>query len=564
MRISFYNYIIYLCLLPAILTGQSVVNTVHNLSVSGTGTVRASEESEVCIFCHTPHNSSPRKPLWNRQDPGLTYTLYHSSTIQAEPGQPDGSSILCLSCHDGTIALGNVLNRTNPIDLNTGITHMPARANLSKDLSDDHPISFIYSSTLSATDGELADPATLMGPVHLENNKMQCTSCHDAHKDIYPYFLVASRQYSDLCQYCHKKTNWELSSHNYSNATWNGSGNDPWFHTPFNTVAENGCENCHNPHNAGGPARLTNYYAEENNCLDCHRGSVASKNILADLGKPYRHDVYLYSQVHDPQESPLVQERHVECVDCHNPHLTRPDAAIPPAAGGFILGVPGVNSEGTAISAIRYEFELCYRCHADSPDKPGSSTSREIEQDNTRFEFDVSGPSFHPIEGQGRNNNVPSLISPLSESSLIYCSDCHASNDSQAGGPHGSIYPHILKYNYTTTDYTQESYQAYELCFQCHDYNQIVHDESNEFSSKVHKKHIVDEDTPCNICHDPHGISSGQGNTSNHSHLINFDLSVVSASTGAMGRLEFNDNGSYAGNCYLNCHEKNHNPRSYN
>ena len=88
---------------------QSIVNTVHNLSVSGPGDVRATSESEICIFCHTPHNSLPSSPLWNKDDPGYTYTLYHSSTVQAVPGQPDGSSILCLSCHDGTTALGNVI-----------------------------------------------------------------------------------------------------------------------------------------------------------------------------------------------------------------------------------------------------------------------------------------------------------------------------------------------------------------------------------------------------------------------------------------------------------------------
>ena len=94
------------------LNAQSVVNTVHNLSVSGPGSVRAASETEVCIFCHTPHDSRPESPLWNRQDPGVTYVLYNSSTVQAMTGQPDGSSVLCLSCHDGTIALGNVLSRT--------------------------------------------------------------------------------------------------------------------------------------------------------------------------------------------------------------------------------------------------------------------------------------------------------------------------------------------------------------------------------------------------------------------------------------------------------------------
>ena len=335
------------------------------------------------------------------------------------------------------------------------------------------------------------------------------------------------------------------------------------LHTPYVTVAENGCENCHSPHTAGGHQRLTNYLPEENNCLNCHGGNVASKNIQIDFGKTYRHDIYAYTQEHDPEEPSIVQNRHVECVDCHNPHISNSNIVSPPLANGFIQGVPGVDSDGNPMNIIQYEYELCYRCHADSPDKPGSPTSRQIEQDNVNLEFDLNGPSYHPIEGQGQNDNVPSLISPYTTSSVIYCSDCHASNSSSASGPHGSIYPHILKYNYETTDDIPESFQAYELCYQCHEYNSIVNNESNNFTREVHKKHIVDENTPCNVCHDPHGINGDQGNVTNNSHLINFDISVVSSSTGAMGRLEFIDDGILTGTCYLNCHGRNHNPRSY-
>jgi len=74
-------------------SGQSVINTKHNLSVTGPGTIKASTETEVCVFCHTPHNSNPIAPLWNRNSSGATYLLYNSSTQKALPGQPDGSSI---------------------------------------------------------------------------------------------------------------------------------------------------------------------------------------------------------------------------------------------------------------------------------------------------------------------------------------------------------------------------------------------------------------------------------------------------------------------------------------
>ena len=97
----------------------------------------------------------------------------------------------------------------------------------------------------------------------------------------------------------------------------------------------------------------------------------------------------------------------------------------------------------------QYEYEVCYRCHADSPDKPGSPTVRQIAQNNVSLEFDLGNPSFHPVEGAGVNPNVPSLISPLTVSSKIYCSDCHASDGTNSpAGPHGSIYPQILKMQY--------------------------------------------------------------------------------------------------------------------
>jgi len=550
-------------LLPACLFAQSIVNTVHNLSVSGPGSVKAVSESEICIFCHTPHNSNPRPPLWNRNDPGFNYILYNSSTAQGLPGQPTGASVLCLSCHDGTIALGNVLSRSSPISFSGGVTTMPpGKSNLGTDLSDDHPISFVYNSALAAADGQLADPATLSGPVKLENGELQCIACHDPHRNIFNDFLVVSHRYSNLCLICHQRTHWNLSTHQSSSASWNGNGNDPWFHTPFNTVAENGCENCHNPHKADGHFRLMNYLPEENNCLDCHNGNVAGSDIQLQLSKSFIHNVYNYLGMHDPEEANVVQTLHVECEDCHNPHAVRNAPASAPNANGFVQGVKGVDTNGNPVSTIQYTYELCYRCHADSPTLPASPTSRQIEQNNTRLEFDLNNPSFHPIEGPGVNPNVPSLISPLTESSVVYCSDCHASDGSGSpAGPHGSIYPQILKFRYETADNTPESYQNYRLCYECHDRTVIINSTGN-FGQRVHRKHIVDQDTPCNACHDPHGISSLQGNSTNNTHLINFDISIVFADP-VTGRLEFEDTGSYRGRCYLRCHGVNHSPEFY-
>ncbi len=540
---------------------QNLVSTVHNLSISGPGDVKASSETELCIFCHTPHNSSPRAPLWNKSESGVNYTLYNSSSSEASIGQPEGSSILCLSCHDGTIALGSVLSRTSDIGFNSGITTMPVgTSNLSTDLSDDHPISFLYNSTLALSDGQLNDPSVVPNTITLVNNKLECISCHDPHKNDYSNFLVEDSRYSVLCIACHNKTNWNISSHKISTAVWNGSGINPWPRTDFSTVQENACENCHTPHSATGSERLLNYSAEEDNCTVCHNGNVASKDIQSEMLKPYSHNIYIYDQIHDISEDGLVNTKHVECQDCHNAHQVNSSDASAPNISGLLNGVKGVNTNGNSIEQIQYQYELCYRCHADSPDKPGSPTPREHEQNNVRLEFNINNPSFHPVEAVGANMDVRSLIAPYTESSIIYCSDCHSSNGVSApSGPHGSIYPQILKYNYSKVYGLDESYSNYELCYQCHDRTQLLSTSSN-YGRKVHNKHVVSGKIPCNECHDPHGISSSQGNSTNNTHLINFDLSVASSSGGL---LEFIDLGSYSGRCYLVCHGRIHNPKFY-
>ena len=274
----------------------------HNLSVSGPGTIKATGESQICVFCHTPHSAAPNSPLWNRRSPGSTYTPYSSSTAVAIPGQPSGASILCLSCHDGTIALGEILSSTTPISLAGGVTTMPVGAGrLGTDLSDDHPISFAYTATLAGQRGELVNPSTLTGAVKLDSSgQMQCTTCHNAHDDSNGKFLVRSNTASALCQTCHVKNYWTQSAHSTSPATWTGVAPDPWPTSTLTTVASNACLNCHKSHAAGGRQRLLNFAVEESNCTACHNANVAQKNILTEFNKFSRHPITSTTGVHDP------------------------------------------------------------------------------------------------------------------------------------------------------------------------------------------------------------------------------------------------------------------------
>jgi hypothetical protein len=112
---------------------------------------------------------------------------------------------------------------------------------------------------------------------------------------------------------------------------------------------------------------------------------------------------------------------------------------------------------------------------------------------------------------------------------------------------------------YLTADNTNESPSAYELCYSCHDRASILGDNSFE----DHRKHIVEENTPCNACHDPHGISSSQGTSTNNTHLINFDTDIVSPDNSIGARFRFEDLGEFRGRCYLRCHGQNHPGWSY-
>lgn len=544
-----------------------IAETKHNLSVSGPGPIKSTVEEQICIFCHTPHKARRDVPyLWNRADSTANYTTYESSTLYAVVGQPSGTSKLCLSCHDGTIALGALLSRPTEVPFAGGLRFIPeGPTRLGTDLSDDHPVSFIYDAGLAAQHGELASPSELVNEVKLApSGALQCTACHDPHDDTFGKFLVKPNLFSDLCLTCHRPLNWEVSAHGTSPQAWNGTPPDPWPTSDFTSVAENGCGNCHTPHNAGGPPGLLNFAIEEDNCLSCHNGHVAQHDIESELLKPFAHAVQDFFGVHDPAEDFAAGTLpHVECADCHNPH--RADSV--PASGGLVpgplRGVKGVTISGAVIDEATYTYEVCFKCHGDNNVTTVLEVTRQQPQINTRLEFDIVNPSFHPVAFPGKNPDVPSLISPLNESSIISCTDCH-NNDGGPGaggmgpaGPHGSVNEYLLERNYTVRDLTMESPLEYELCYKCHDRNSILADDSFE----EHEKHIVEENAPCSACHDPHGISASQGDATTNSHLINFDINIVSPN--AAGELRFEDRGLFAGACYLNCHGEEHDPEEY-
>jgi predicted CXXCH cytochrome family protein len=524
---------------------NSIVNSPHNLSASGPGAVRAASEAQVCIFCHTPHNATPVQPLWNRSMPVSAYKTYTSNSLKALPGQPTGSSKLCLSCHDGTIALGSVHSRRQPIAMAGGITTIPAgRSNLGTDLSDDHPISFVYDATLATSNPKVKDPSMLPPHVRLDGDKnLQCTTCHDSHNNRYGDFLVMSNQNSELCNTCHTMSAGGLTTDIAQHAS---------------------CNSCHATHTAPSGPYLLRETKVSGTCLPCHNGNVGptyGPNISTVMASPFRHDTNSAVNLadHIPENS--------DCKDCHEPHTMR-KASAPVAAPGLssnLGNISGVAISGGNVAKAQFEYEVCMKCHGDTPATIRQRIPRVLVQTNMRLQFAPTAVSYHAVAAKGKNANVPSLRPPYTVDSMISCTDCHGSDTSKkAGGsgpngPHGSTYQGLLLARYETQDATPYSTTAYALCFRCHDNTKIVAD-SGPFP--FHKKHIQDNQTPCSACHDSHGISSAQGNALRNSALINFDTGIVLPDA-VTRRIEYTKTGLGHGTCTLMCHGKQHSATPY-
>jgi len=189
--------------------GATIAGTPHDLSTKGWGT------TDLCKFCHTPHlaQNVAGAPLWNHRTTVASYTLYSSATFQGATtaGQPGPTSKLCLSCHDGTVAIDSFANGGV---LQTG-THFMTSTNLvgggaTPSLAGDHPIAFTYDAALASADKGLVSPSSASyvdtaGTVPLYASKMECASCHGSHDNTYGKFLRISNAGSALCLKCHIK-----------------------------------------------------------------------------------------------------------------------------------------------------------------------------------------------------------------------------------------------------------------------------------------------------------------------------------------------------------------------
>ncbi len=199
-----------LLLLGSVTVAQAgIAGSKHDFSGQGWGT------TDACAFCHTPHGgvtvTGTNVPLWNHKMTTATYTLYSSSSLQYAPQQPRNQSKLCLSCHDGTVAIDSYGTRT-------GSHFATGNANLGTNLSNDHPISIqwahqtmddsINCEQCHAFPSDMRKTYTPMYKDSVSGLKyMECGSCHEPH-DKYPAYgkmLRYTMNGSQLCLLCHGK-----------------------------------------------------------------------------------------------------------------------------------------------------------------------------------------------------------------------------------------------------------------------------------------------------------------------------------------------------------------------
>lgn len=113
---------------------------------------------------------------------------YNLTTVNTIPSDVP----LCLSCHDGAYAQAN------------GLPNFPVggAADLTTDLSDDHPVGFHFNENL---DQGIKYPTKAKVNFGDAGDMMWCSSCHNVHDNTYSPFLITDNSGSALCLDCHIK-----------------------------------------------------------------------------------------------------------------------------------------------------------------------------------------------------------------------------------------------------------------------------------------------------------------------------------------------------------------------
>lgn len=244
--------------LTAYSAAASVVNTKHNLAHWSPYAYRATTESRVCIFCHTPHNAKPDGALWSHKlSAATTFKKYSSGTLEILKGAQaasgyatgvvTGATKLCLGCHDGLTALGAITTGKGDITITMDIDTLGGSSSgynedaNTVNIQNKHPVSFKYDAAGAVRDAINAGSkgakyglpagedngtsinAEVAKMVAAAGGRIECTICHDPHennatndRDLLPFWISGSddvtgtpfgdlSSYEGVCISCHRQ-----------------------------------------------------------------------------------------------------------------------------------------------------------------------------------------------------------------------------------------------------------------------------------------------------------------------------------------------------------------------
>ena len=567
----------------AMVLGISALAFAQQATITGTGhdlSTGATSGPSVCNYCHVPHAANPSMGLWSHQVSGSQYQMYDNSVSTTyEQGSPSipatpSPSRLCMSCHDGTVGLGAVNFSAAPLPSSKTLN---STDNFGTNLTTSHPMAFDqwnHDNTLRSVLFTSSPRATANPSVRLWNGRVECTTCHEPHtanvdKQRNMMFLAVDNSNGALCLSCHDQTSpspnvlagWTLSAHNVSTTSEGASV------TGYPNVAAGACLNCHTPHGSGSARLLKN--GEEKACFPCHANSGSSSRWAqtwvgnADAGK-YMHPVQATGHVPGENLLSAATPRHSECWDCHDAHSMKLSSASREPMQSSLTAATGYDSDGNPVSPAIHTYQVCFKCHADSANKPqktgyavyGYTPTRQVDSHNVRLDFN-SLVARHNVVQQRSNNITPadrSTILQLDGSSgrslaggYLNCGDCHngnnPSNDAGTGpnGPHISNFEHLMERRYDMNRPAPTPggivvslavppgggdplMGPFALCNKCHDVAGLLNGNADTVF-KHHGSHVVQGGISCAVCHAPHGV---QGNDSqHHAHSVNLDVSIV-------------------------------------
>ncbi len=237
--------------------GAGIKDSHHDFTAGHAEASTTDAGAGICIFCHVQHrqhapSTAVTRLLWNHKLSALTYSWSDATTTAGGTQLPtnistwEGSTKNCLSCHDGTVAMGDVYRTAaNPASsftvTGTRLTDGKLSASFllipdsTGDLKGNHPVSipYPYGGTASTyngiSSGAGVDPADYVAnPVNVKlftdtggdvvdggtvgAAGIECASCHDVHNRhvkeeplLRDFFKLASGSPSQICLDCHNK-----------------------------------------------------------------------------------------------------------------------------------------------------------------------------------------------------------------------------------------------------------------------------------------------------------------------------------------------------------------------